>query len=53
MNLAPSLGLQEPYVFGWSEVGIFLLANAIIWAICFPRVWADIRKWRESRRTAA
>ena len=35
-----------PLVLGWPEIGIFLLANAIIIAICAPRLWKDILAWR-------
>jgi hypothetical protein len=31
---------------GWPELGTFLLANAIVFWICFPKVWQDIRRWR-------
>jgi hypothetical protein len=40
------------HVFGAPELFFFLLANAIIWAICFPRVWKDLRKWRAERDAA-
>lgn len=33
-------------VTGLPEIGIFLLANAIIFFICFPKLWRDIRRWR-------
>jgi hypothetical protein len=35
--------------WGWPEIGTFLLANAVIFWICFPKVWLDIQKWRAAR----
>jgi hypothetical protein len=35
-----------PLVFGWPEIGTFLLANAIIIYICAPKLLRDIRRWR-------
>lgn len=32
--------------WGWPEIGVFLLANVIIFWICFPKVWRDIQRWR-------
>ncbi|MFN7143221.1 MAG: hypothetical protein ACK4YP_05550 [Myxococcota bacterium] len=37
---------QPPLVFGWPEIGVFLLANAIVFYICFPKLWQDIKRWR-------
>lgn len=35
-----------PVVFGPIEIGVFLLANAIIIWICLPPLLRDIRRWR-------
>lgn len=40
------------HVFEGPELAFFLLANAIIWGICFPRVWVDLKKWRAERGAA-
>jgi len=39
-----------PLVLGWPELGVFLLANAIIVWICAPRLLVDIRRWIAPRR---
>ena len=41
---------MPPLVLGWTEIGIFLLANAIIIWICAPRLLRDIVGWRAERR---
>jgi len=38
--------VQPPLVIGWTEFGTFMLANVIIFAICFPKLWRDIVRWR-------
>lgn len=40
-----------PLVIGWPEIGIFLLANAIIIWICAPRLWRDIVTWRRGSKS--
>jgi hypothetical protein len=37
------------HVFGASDLAVFLLANAIICAICGPKVWAEFRASRAPR----
>jgi hypothetical protein len=41
---------EPPVIVGWPEFGIFMLANAIIWGICFPKLWVDIKRWRAEKR---
>lgn len=36
-----------PLVFGPVEIGVFVLANAIIVWICAPKLLQDIRRWRK------
>lgn len=38
---------QPALAIGWPEFGIFMLANAIIFWICFPKLWQDIVRWRK------
>jgi hypothetical protein len=38
--------IQSPLDVGPAEIGIFLLANAIIFYICFPKLWKDMKRWR-------
>lgn len=33
------------FVFGLPELGVFLLANAIIFYIIGAKLWADIKRW--------
>ena len=40
---------QPPLVIGWPEFGTFLLANVVIFYICFGKLWADIKRWRKER----
>lgn len=35
-----------PLVYSPMDVGVFLLANAIIIALCAPRLLADVKRWR-------
>lgn len=37
---------QAAFQVGWPELGVFMLANAIIFWICFPKLWRDIKRWR-------
>jgi hypothetical protein len=39
--------VHPPLVFGWPEIATFMLANAIIFWICFPKLWVDIKRWRK------
>lgn len=34
-----------PFVFGWPELGFFLLANAIIFWIIGGKLWGDVKRW--------
>jgi hypothetical protein len=36
-----------PLSIGWTEIGIFMLANSIIFYICFGKLWEDIKRWRK------
>lgn len=48
--LPPSIfGDGGAHVFGASDLAVFLLANAIICAICGPRVWAEFRTARAKK----
>ena len=38
--------ILAPFHAGWPEIGIFVLANAIIFWICLPPLLNDIRRWR-------
>ena len=39
--------IQPPLVVGWTEFGVFMLANAIIFYICFGKLWEDMKRWRK------
>ncbi len=38
--------VQPPLAVGWPEFATFMLANAIIFYICFGKLWQDIKRWR-------
>ena len=40
---------QPPLVVGWPEFGVFMLANAIIFYICFGKLWVDMKRWWAER----
>lgn len=45
------LAVAQPALsVGWPEFGLFMLANAIIFYICFGRLWLDIKRWAAERR---
>ncbi len=48
--IGPLLGVTQPALsIGPVEIGVFLLANAIIFYICFGKLWADIKRWRRGQ----
>ena len=36
---------QPPVIFGWRELAWFLMANVVIFYICFGKLWEDIKRW--------
>ena len=37
---------QPPLSIGPIEIGMFLLANGVIFFFCAPRFFIDLRRWR-------
>ncbi len=42
----PSVVPPPELVFTPVEIGVFLLANAIIAFFCAPRLFLDVKRWR-------